>query len=120
MERFDYSRIVDSANRLIDRFGRGLSIRRAGGETGPAYDPVFEPPSDHPCRGVVLSYDSKEIDGTLIRTNDRKVYISVAGLDIVPTASDLLNSGGEVMSILSVKPLAPGDVTVLYEIQARS
>lgn len=120
MAAFDYSRMASTANRLIDRFGRAMAIRRAGVETGPPHDPTFEPPTDHACRGVVLDFDNREIDGTLILATDRRVYLSLAGLEIEPSASDRLVVGTDSLSIERVKPLAPGGIALLYEIHARA
>lgn len=120
MQSFDYARSRSSADRLIERFGQAGAIRRTGAATGDAWNPTPSAPADHPCTLVVDDYEAGEIDGSLIRQTDRKVLVSAEGLGIEPTAADRLVIGGSAMEIVNVRPLSPGGVVVLFEIQGRA
>ncbi|KNY21589.1 hypothetical protein [Methylobacterium sp. ARG-1] len=123
---FDYARAVRTANRLIAKFGQPGAIRRGSNTSGgdSTNSQASTPggaaePTDHPCTLVVLDYSEQERASSLIEQTDRKVLIARAGLDIEPTNDDALVIGGEEFQIITVMPLAPGPVTVLWTAQAR-
>lgn len=120
MSAFDYSRTVETAERLITRYGQLGFIRRTGEPTGPDYDPTPGVETEYAARFVVTEYDSREIDGSRIRASDKKVLLSVKGLTIDPTTSDLLvEHDGSTLSIVDADPLKPAETIVLWTLQAR-
>jgi hypothetical protein len=123
---FDYGRARRTAERLIARFGQPGAIRRgadtSGGDSTNGLTPDSGAPtdsSDFTCTLVVLDYSEEERASSLIEQTDRKVLISTKGLTIEPTNDDALVVGADVLQIVSVMPLAPGPVTVLWKAQAR-
>ena len=119
---FDYAKTAATADRLIKRFGTGATLRRTLND-GAAYDPATGTVTvptvvDTVCSAVVIDYDQKMIDGTLIRNGDKRVYMSVVGVAL-PLAADLFVWQGVTYSVMAVKPLAPSGVNVFYELQAR-
>ncbi len=87
--------------------------------SGPVWDPGEAVPTPFPCVLAVLKFDNKDIDGTLIRASDKKVYIAAKGLAIVPTTTDKLIIGGMSQTIIRVMPLNPARMVVYFEVQAR-
>lgn len=120
MSAFDYGRSRATADRLITRFGQAGTIRRAGTPTGDPWNPTPGTPVDHACNLVVLDYMAREIDGTLIRSTDRKVYVAAFGLAIEPTEADRVVIGGAALEIVNVMTLAPAGTAVYFELQARA
>lgn len=117
MTAFNYTRLQDTAKRLIARFGQTGALRRTTLDDDP-----FNPTSttaDHACTFAVLDYAKKDVDGTLIRQTDQMVYLSVAGLSITPETTDQLIVGGAVMTVVNVKPLSPAGTVLFYELQVR-
>lgn len=117
---FDYTRSATTAAKLIAKFGQAGSFKRTAAGTGPAYDPGDGATTSHACTLVDLEYNDHEIDGTLIRTGDKKVFVSTSGVSITPAVSDRLVIGDASYEIMSIKPLAPGGTVVFWEIQARN
>lgn len=117
MATFDYAKSRATAERLIARFGTAGAIRRTV-QSGPSYDPVLTD-TDYPCTLVTLEYDDRDIDGTLVRTTDKKIYVSTAGLAITLDKSDKVIAGGEVYAIENLKPLSPAGIVVYYEVHGR-
>lgn len=120
---FNYAATAATADRLIKRFGTSATLRRTISDAA-AYDPatgtVAAPAAvDTVCSAVVIDYDQKMIDGTLIRAGDKRVYMSVIGVGL-PLAADLFVWQTVTYTVMTVKPLAPAGVGVLYEIQART
>jgi hypothetical protein len=120
MTKFDYARMEATAQRLINKFGQDAIIRRVTVSGGTAYDPTSgtTTTTDYAAIIVVMKYTLNEIDGTLIKAGDKKVYLST-DIQSVPLLSDKLVIGSDVHSIESILPLNPAGTTLLYEIQAR-
>ena len=118
MAGFDYSRSRATAERLIARFGMPGAIRRAV-PTGTSYDPDLAD-TDYACQLVVMNYEDREVDGTLILASDKKIYASTAGLPITLERSDKIVASGVAYSIEKLKPLSPGGVIVFWEVQGRA
>ncbi|WP_432475242.1 hypothetical protein ACRRRS_14715 [Brucella anthropi] len=75
--------------------------------------------TDYPCTLVALDYDQKDVDGTLIKSTDKKVYVATKGLTIQPTTIDKVIIGGVQSTIVEAKPLNPAGTVVYWEVQAR-
>ena len=119
MSTFDYARAVATADRLIKKFGQAGKVRRPT-TTGPGYKPTAGAPDDHDARFAVIKFALKDVDGTRVLVTDKKVYLSAAGLPVVPTASDkLVEADGGELKIVAIEPLKPAGTVVFYEIQAR-
>ncbi|MGV1833943.1 hypothetical protein ACQZ6C_04215 [Rhizobium rhizogenes] len=115
MAGFDYAKTRATAERLIARFGQQGQFRRIA-SSGPDYDPV-QTSEDFACMLVDLDYAQAHVGDTLIQRGDRMVYLSTAGLSIVPVLSDRLLIGGVEYAIVRIQPLAPGGTTVLWQLQ---
>ncbi len=117
MASFDYARSRATAERLIAKFGTAGAIRRAV-KTGPDYDPEITE-TDYPCTLVTLEYDDRDIDGTLVLSTDKKIYVSTQGLSITIEKSDRVIADGKAYVIERLKPLSPAGIVVLWEVQGR-
>jgi len=112
-----YARLQATAERLIAKFGQVGAVRRST-QSGPSYDPVMTD-TDYACQLVVMNYEDREVDGTLILSTDKKLYVSTAGLSITLERSDKIVADGVAFSIEKLKPLSPAGLIVFYEIQGR-
>jgi len=120
----DYVSLAAVAKRLIDANGRDLTIRkkdrvpadsnkpwRAGGTSDTDVGPL---------KGVLVPYESKDVDGTLVRREDKRALI--AANDTNPDLIEQFDSvvdGSDVWRIVSVETLNPGDVRLIYTLQLR-
>ncbi len=117
---FDYSEMSSVAEELIREFGATATLTR---NLDPVYDPVSgttvaPAPLEQGCNCCVIDYPIKFIDGTNIRSGDRQVYMSVGEFE--PKAGDFLTWGSEELKVVSFKRLAPGGLSVLWELQVRA
>lgn len=117
MAGFDYSRPLATANRLIERFGQAGAVRRQT-KTGPAHNPIITT-ADHPATFAVLSFDSRDIDGTRVLATDKRALLKVGGLAVTPTTDDKLVIGGVAHSIIDVETLSPAGTALLHTLQCR-
>ncbi|UXN58275.1 hypothetical protein [Phyllobacterium zundukense] len=119
-QSFNYFRVQEAALRLLDKFGSAGEIWRDEAGSGPVYDPGEPTIQKTPCTLAVLKFDNADIDGTLIKASDKKVYIAAKGLAIVPVTTDKLMIGGLSHTIVRVMPLNPAGTNVYFEVQARN
>lgn len=114
MATFDYSGLVATAQRLIDKFGRTATLRRKA-KSGNAWDPTVTN-TDHTVKIVVLDDKFAEARGTLVTIPGKTVYVSTEGLSVVPIVADQLIIDSTTYAVQRVMPLNPGGTTLLYEI----
>lgn len=92
-----------------------------------AYNPATGTPTlttkTATVKAMILQYDQKIIDGTIVRIGDERILIQASELKegngnaIVPTSDDLFDDGnGTIRKLLSFKRDPTGS---LYEFQAR-
>lgn len=120
MTAFDYARTAATAQRLLERRGRAVTLTR---KTTGAYDPATGAPgagmtATHAGTAVLLEYAQRDIDGTHIRVGDQRAYIA-PDLAVTPQTGDTLTVGGDTWSVIASRPLAPAGVIVLHDVQVR-
>jgi hypothetical protein len=118
MKRFNYTRLQATAERLIEKFGQTGAIKRI---TPP--DPVLggDPvETSYTAKLVPMTYDQRYVDGTVITTADRQIYISSVGLEIVPQVGDIAVAGGVEYHVIAADPNNYDGVTnVVFIVQGR-
>ena len=130
-----YTQIRDNtAAPLIRQFGKPITLLREAdtSDLDCAYDPelgrevctdsegnVVEPGDLQEFTGSAVedSYSAGLIDGSSIRVGDRRLLC--VDIPRPKQGSDTIKVGGRTYSIVNVSPLAPGEVEILYEVQAR-
>ncbi|MHC2298155.1 hypothetical protein [Rhizobium mongolense] len=114
-----YTRLQETARRLIEKYGQTGTVKRltppdpvAGG------DPV---PVDHNAKLVPMGYTARDIDGTVIQAGDVQIYISSVGLAIEPTVGDLVvTANGKQYRVVNGDPNNYDGVTnVVFIVQGR-
>ena len=90
------------ANRLISLYGQVGSIKRVA-----APDPAYGgTPVDtwYTARLAPIAYDAEGVDGAVILSGDVQIYVSSAGLAIVPSPGDLVTVNGKQYTIINGDP----------------
>ncbi|MBD9519288.1 hypothetical protein IB262_05190 [Ensifer sp. ENS02] len=79
-----YARLQQIANKLITNYGQTGKITEIAAPPNPVEggDPVTV---EHTAKMFPDKYEAREIDGTVIKTGDVKLYISSVGLSVVPS-----------------------------------
>jgi hypothetical protein len=119
---FDYRRSAATAIRLLKKFGADATIVRVGepvygtstGTTAPSETEIS-------TTAAVFDYDQKYIDGTLIKQGDKQALCApgqkVEQGDRLRYKDD--TGADATATVVTVKPLAPAGVPVLYTAQIR-
>ena len=119
MATFDYSEMQDVADELITEFGTAGNVIAMS-----IPDPVEggEPtPTPHACRAVVMKYDARYVDGTVILANDVQIYISAINLTVEPKVGMYVDVGGTRYIIVNIDPNRfDGATPVVYVCQGRT
>ena len=112
-----YTNAAITSASMITRYGAAITVTHYGAAT---YDPTTGGATSTPSYadgvGVVFEYDQSAIDGTIVRSGDRRMF---ASLDAAPTTGDTLTFASGNYQIVSVKPLAPAGELVMVEMQLR-
>lgn len=96
--------------------GFTVVLTRPGGEPANPWDP---PPdaTQYTLTAIDYPYEVKDRDGTVIREDDRRLYLQAGVVD--PRLSDTITVQGEEFQVLRVKPLQPAGIAVMHEVQLR-
>lgn len=114
MTDFNYSGLQSTATRLISKFGRDFTLRTLQ-KSGPSYNPVIVN-SDVTVKGVFTKFKAGEIDGTLIQSSDKMVIIDSS---VIPDVEQRIVDGSNEYSIVDVDEIKPGEIGMIYKVQAR-
>ena len=116
---FDYAGMAATANELFAEFGQAVTItRRTSGAYAVATGIATVTSSTQRGTGAVFDWQNRDIDGTLIRTGDKRLILSAVGIT-APAVDDTVTIGGTVYTVKVVKPLAPAGTVVMYELNLR-
>lgn len=115
---FDYAALASKSAALLSKFGRDVTRRRV---TRGAYDTsqgsaANAGQADATFKGALLDFGTREVDGTLVKSTDKKLLLEASG---APLASDTFLVGGLEYAVVSVKEISPAGTPVLYEVQLR-
>jgi hypothetical protein len=115
----NYKKLADMSLRQINDKGRNVTLRYV--DIG-QYDPVNDTvsgggDSDVTVKAVFRDYTQKELDDTIIQEDDKEVLI--AAKDITkPSINDVVVDT-DILKIVNVKEVRPGDTALIYKLQAR-
>ena len=116
---FDYSAPAAAAHRMLERFGRAITLVRV--EAGD-YDPDASAAAtyEHQYAGIgaVFAYAQREMDGDQVRTGDQRLLLSADGVP-TPQTGDKVVIGCDTWSVVRCETLAPAGVPVLHTVQLR-
>lgn len=115
-----YQRMRSLAARQIAQYGKTLTLTRRTAD--PEYDTstgvVSIDTESVSFKGLVLDIDERNIDGTTVLQADKRV---LAVLDNPPQVGNAIEGIEDFdHTVMAVRPLCPGDVTVYYEMAVRA
>ena len=114
-----YSETAADATGAIREFGQTVTITHlTAGAYNPATGAVSNTSTVQTGTAVELDYNVSEIDGVLIQRGDKKLLVAVSGITVIEP-NDTCTVGAVVYLIKNVKPLSPGGIVLLYEVQVR-
>ena len=118
---FNYTNTLNSADRLITRFGSAATYEHytegtfspiTGTTTGATY-------TGYTVKAVVDNFSRSDTDGTLVKADDKNAIMSAKGLSVTPNISGRFSQNGERFTIIAIRPTKPASINVIYELQLR-
>ena len=115
------AKLVPKAKELIEKFGKTMTLTV---EAPGTYDPVtgtvpVTPTSETLKCSPPLNYQSRFVDGEIIRAGDVRVLIPAQGLTIIPKVDMKVEFDGEIWNAISVDRVFSGDDIALWKTQLR-
>jgi hypothetical protein len=80
---------------------------------------VTNTPTNYSSYGFISDYNTLFIDGTLIKTGDKKVILAISPGMAQPDSSDILTIDSDVWKVVTCKSIAPTNVPIMYVVQVR-
>lgn len=113
-----YAELQAEASSLLAEYGRPMVLYRAGESV---IDPVTDeevagPPVELPCMGIITRYQANLIDGSRIKSGDRKVILTA---EQAPQMSDKLVIDGVSWVLVDIDTKQPAQTVLVYILQVR-
>jgi hypothetical protein len=117
----DYVKLAATAERLITKNGRPISIVSKGALVDPAkpWDGTADGVSEN-VSGVFTNYSRREVDGTKIQENDKRLFVPAQNLTADILTAHKVIDGTITYQVVDVRVVQPGPITIGYELQVRS
>ena len=125
----DYSAISAKVKGGLEKAGVAMTLRRTivGTYNPAAGEYSGTTVSDYLAVGLIQArslYQTGAVgqnffNGMLIQTDDQFIILAAAGLSIIPAAGDLLIIAGDSFTVVTMIPVRPGGITLMYRILAR-
>lgn len=124
MPKFDYGRTQKTAARLIEKFGRIVTLVRPTSETGATpWDPTTTGETTYETvaailpasKGTIEAFDNRIDSETLIEERLRFLLMPGLGLPIEPKAHDIVRFDGWDWAVLGCTPLNPAGTAIMYQ-----
>jgi hypothetical protein len=113
-----YDNMAATARRLLTQYGQACTLTRTTtGEYDPDTGTAPVTTETQSVKCAVIDYPAALIDGSIIQVGDKKVIMESSAT--APQAVDTLTVGATVYQIISVKPLEPAGINVIYTLQVR-
>ncbi|WP_339025768.1 hypothetical protein [Leclercia pneumoniae] len=114
----NYLRMRATATRLLTENGKAYQLTRAGSTIRDQFGKeVTTPAITATVTGVVTEYSSREIDGSLIATGDKKLA-ATATTEV--RIGDHIEIDGKKWRVVQPNPVKPADMLISYNIQLRT
>ena len=111
-----HTRLAATAKRLIAANGRSINLQKEVRQDGPAYNPTISI-ENTAVTGVETRFSANEIDGVEVLRTDKAFLLNS---DVDPADFIRLMDGSNKYSIVSRQVINPGEVTIIYKVQARA
>lgn len=120
----NYASFKGLATDLISQNGREVIFVALGTQTGEDWNPQFGPDVETTVTAVVTKFKTAEIDGTIIRKQDKKMLIDAVDYQTIVDAGGGLEQqrvkdGDQEYSIVDFEEIKPGPLGIMYKVQCR-
>jgi hypothetical protein len=120
---FDYASIAATVYRLLQQFGKAVTLRRIEpGVYDLNTDTVTPSETNVAGFGAVLPYPpniSERSGGSIISTDEQLLFFPTAAIAFDPSAMNKVIIGSESFKVMNAEILRPANTAVLFTFQLR-
>ncbi len=123
---FDYSDLAATAVRLIERFGKEVTIQRADDNTVDPAQPWkvtgSTPGATNTLLAAIVGIKQEDIDGTILKSGDQMALVagpSLSSFQDVQTGDFITIDGLQYIVVRDPELIRPGNTTLLYKFPVR-
>lgn len=115
----DYQKSAERTKKILKRAGLPVVLTAVtGGQYDPATGTASSSSTAHAGHGFADSYKQSDIDGSLVRQSDMRVYLD-ALIGVTPKTGDTLAIDGATYAVVISRPVPPVGTIVLHDVQVR-
>jgi len=120
----DYASLQTTVRNKIIQYGADMTLRISSHKYyDAATDKTVEGPDDYNVQGLFTDFNEKDIDGTRVQSGDRRILLHALGgvPDNLEQVEDLkiIDADDRMWDIVSMRPLSPGGIALLYKVHVR-
>lgn len=110
-----------TAQRLVDKYGKAITIRRTVSSYDPATGTETTTNTDYSTKTAPPeNYRLDQIDGTLVKRGDQRLLVAAQGLSIEPSAqTDSVIMDATTWAVVAVEAIWSGEQVAGWYIQVR-
>lgn len=114
-----YEEAALDADEMLAEFGQKVTIKRIiSGDYDPATSSAPTTTTLQAGTAVVLDFGIKDVDGTLIKTGDKRMLLSAVGIS-PPQVDDIVTFGTSTCQIKNSNAFDPAGTVVFYDVHLR-
>lgn len=114
------SSLQSAASRLISRKGQAVTLaKRTAATYNVSTGVASTTTANHTFNALVLEYDNRERDGTVIQAGDRKFVLTGKGATVTPEAGDTITLAAVVFRIVNVQVVSDKASAIVFTCQVR-
>lgn len=114
-----YQKSAERAKKMLKRAGLPVVLMVVtSGQYDPATGTASSSSTTHAGHGFADNYKQSDIDGSLVRQSDMRVYLD-ALIGVTPKTGDMLDIGGVSYAVVISRPMPPVGIIVLHDVQVR-
>lgn len=115
-----YDDMAATATELLTEFGQAVTVNI---KTGTVYDTSIAAMTvtsiAQPGIGALFDLGSRDVNGSMVQSGDKKLLLSVSGMTATPKVDDTVDISGITYPITSVNQISPAGVKVMYKCMLR-
>ena len=121
-----YDRMQKTSNRLLVGKGQTVTLKHTVAGTYTPGTGITNTTTEQTGTGAVVDWDARQVDGTLIKTGDKRLLLSplnTAGTALTaPVLGDTVTDAASVVHTLvaPLKTISPAGTAVLYDCNMRA
>lgn len=119
-----YTRLAAMAERLIEKYGRAVTLKFATDAAPPNPAKPWDPAAPSLAtqtgvRAVIFPVEQEFVDETTILRTDQQALVAASGLNGTPDPKTVFIDGSAQYRVIRADPINPGELALVYTLFLR-